>query len=82
MEAAQAALSKRARETRCAFISLETLKNHSLFLSGTLVDAESYSIWAKEVSEKGYSVAIVKMPFDMAVAWGNRAENILNEVST
>ena len=49
------------------FISLETLKTTRCFYPGALVDAESYSIWAKEVSEKGYSVAIVKMPFDMAV---------------
>lgn len=78
-EAAQAALSKGQEKRDALYFSGDPEKPLVVFYPGALVDAESYSIWAKEVSEKGYSVAIVKMPFGMAVLGGNRAENILNE---
>lgn len=52
-----------------------------IFYPGALVDAESYSVWAKGLSEKGYSVAIVEMPFNMAFLGANRAENIINDLN-
>lgn len=51
-----------------------------IFYPGALVDAESYSVWAAGLAEKGYPVAIVKMPFNMAVLAGNRAEAVLKEI--
>jgi len=51
-----------------------------VFYPGALVDAESYSLWAAGLAEKGYPVAIVKMPFNMAVLAGNRAEEVLKEI--
>ena len=51
-----------------------------IFYPGALVDAESYSVWAAGLAEKGYPVAIVKMPFNMAVLAGNRAEEVLEEI--
>ncbi|MEF7610486.1 alpha/beta hydrolase [Enterococcus casseliflavus] len=51
-----------------------------VFYPGALVDAESYSVWAAGLAEKGYPVAIVKMPFNMAVLAGNRAEEVLEEI--
>lgn len=52
-----------------------------IFYPGALVDAESYSVWASGVAAQGYAVAIVKMPFDLAVLGGNRAANVLDEVA-
>lgn len=51
-----------------------------IFYPGALVDAESYSVWARGLSEKGYPVAIVKMPFNMALFSSDRAENIINNI--
>ena len=51
-----------------------------IFYPGALVDAESYSVWAAGLAEKGYPFAIVKMPFNMAVLAGNRAEEVLKEI--
>ena len=51
-----------------------------IFYPGALVDAESYSVWAAGLAEKGYPVAIVKMPFNMAVLAGNRAKAVLKEI--
>ncbi|MEB5953217.1 alpha/beta hydrolase [Enterococcus innesii] len=52
-----------------------------IFYPGALVDAESYSVWAKELSDKGYSLAIVKMPFNMAFLGANRAEEIIDDLN-
>ncbi len=38
-----------------------------IFYPGALVEPESYSIWAQDLAKNGYSVAIVKMPLDLAV---------------
>ncbi|WP_430612034.1 alpha/beta hydrolase [Enterococcus sp. DIV0876] len=48
-----------------------------IFYPGALVDAESYSVWASALADEGYAVAIVKMPFDLAVLGGNRAVKVL-----
>ena len=34
------------------------------------------SIWAQDLAKNGYSVAIVKMPLDLAVIGGNKADKI------
>ncbi len=47
-----------------------------IFYPGALVEPESYSIWANELANNGYIVAIAKMPLDLAVLSGNRADNI------
>ncbi|HGF8033720.1 TPA: alpha/beta hydrolase [Enterococcus faecium] len=47
-----------------------------IFYPGALIDPESYSIWAQDLAKNGYSVAIVKMPLDLAVIGGNKADKI------
>lgn len=51
-----------------------------IFYPGALVDAESYSVWASDLADEGYAVAIVKMPFNLAVLGGNLAATVLDEV--
>ena len=47
-----------------------------IFYPGALVEPESYSIWANDLAENGYTVAIAKMPLDLAILSGNRADKI------
>ena len=56
-------------------------KNHGkspllIFYPGALVEPESYSIWAQDLAKNGFSVAIVKMPLDLAVMGGNKADKV------
>ena len=56
-------------------------KNHGkspllIFSPGALVEPESYSIWAQDLAKNGFSVAIVKMPLDLAVMGGNKADKV------
>jgi pimeloyl-ACP methyl ester carboxylesterase len=78
-EAAQTALAKGQVKQDALYFSGNPEKPLVVFYPGALVDAESYSVWAEALSAKGYAVAIVKMPFDLAVLGGNRAEDILKE---
>lgn len=50
-----------------------------IFYQGALVDNASYSLWAKTVSEAGYTVYLVKEPLDLAVISPNKAEKIIQE---
>jgi predicted alpha/beta-hydrolase family hydrolase len=79
-DAAKTALSKGEEKGNMIYFAGDADKPLLVFYPGALVDAESYSVWANEVANKGYSVAIVKMPFDLAVLGGNRAEDILQEL--
>lgn len=47
-----------------------------IFYPGALVEPKSYSIWAKKVSQAGYSVYIARFPLDLAVINANTAEKI------
>ncbi|WP_165005860.1 MULTISPECIES: alpha/beta hydrolase [unclassified Enterococcus] len=47
-----------------------------IFYPGALVEPESYSIWAEGLAKNGYSVAIAKMPLDLAVLGGKKADKI------
>ena len=47
-----------------------------IFYPGALVEPESYSIWAEQLAENGYTVAIAKMPFELAILSGNKADKI------
>ncbi|MQS88205.1 alpha/beta hydrolase [Companilactobacillus mishanensis] len=55
-----------------------TTKPRIIFYPGALVEPKSYSIWAKQVSNAGYSVYIVRFPLDMAVLNANAARKIQN----
>lgn len=48
-----------------------------IFYSGALVAPDSYSIWAKEVAESGYTVKIVHFPFNMAFLNMNAAKSLV-----
>ena len=50
-----------------------------IFYQGALVEKESYSIWASNIAEVGYSVYLVQMPLNLAVLNGNIAEEIISE---
>lgn len=50
-----------------------------VFYPGAFVEPESYSIWAEQLAENGYSVAIAKMPFELAILSGKKADKILED---
>lgn len=50
-----------------------------IFYPGALVAPESYSLWADNLATRGYDVAIIKMPLDLAVLAPNRAETVLED---
>lgn len=52
-----------------------------IFYPGALVEPASYSIWAEQLAENGYSVAIAKMPLDLAILSGNKADKIREDFS-
>ncbi|HCD08617.1 MAG TPA: alpha/beta hydrolase [Lactobacillus sp.] len=47
-----------------------------IFYPGALVAPKSYSIWAKNLAEAGYSVYIVHFPLDLAVLKTNAAASV------
>ncbi|QMU07640.1 alpha/beta hydrolase [Levilactobacillus suantsaii] len=47
-----------------------------IFYPGALVDPKSYSIWAHQVAQAGYSVYIVHFPLDLAVLRVNAANKV------
>ncbi|WP_086313158.1 hypothetical protein A5821_000713 [Enterococcus sp. 7F3_DIV0205] len=52
-------------------------KTTVIFYQGALVENASYSIWAEKVAEAGFSVYLVKEPFNLAVLGQNKAEQII-----
>nr|WP_202622338.1 alpha/beta fold hydrolase [Enterococcus sp. CU12B] len=48
-----------------------------IFYPGAFVERESYSIWAEQISEAGYSVYLVQMPFNLAVLNADAAEQVI-----
>lgn len=50
-----------------------------IFYQGALVEKESYSIWAQQVSEAGYAVYLVSTPFNLPIFRQNAAEKIIIE---
>lgn len=50
-----------------------------IFYPGGKVAPESYAPLMKQLAEKGYSVFLVKMPFNLAIFNSGAAKNILNE---
>lgn len=49
-----------------------------IFYPGGLVDETAYAPFARAIAEAGHTAYIVKMPLDLAVLGGNRAEKIVN----
>lgn len=47
-----------------------------IFYPGALVAPASYSVWAKQIADAGYPVAIVSFPLDLAVLNGNAAATV------
>lgn len=52
-----------------------------IFYPGALVEPASYSVWAEQLAKSGYSVAIAKMPLDLAILSGNKADKIKEDFS-
>lgn len=77
VKAESASRSGQVSDSVLYFDSQDSEKPLVIFYSGALVDASSYSIWAQGLAKDGYSVAIVKMPFDLAVLGGNKGEEVL-----
>ncbi|MTD38952.1 alpha/beta hydrolase [Erwinia sp. CPCC 100877] len=50
-----------------------------IFYQGALVNNASYSLWAKKVAEKGYTVYLPKAPFNLAILGENSAEKIIEQ---
>ncbi|QNQ82230.1 alpha/beta hydrolase [Lactobacillus sp. PV012] len=47
-----------------------------IFYTGAMVKPDSYSIWAKQVAQAGYTVKIVHFPLNMAFFNQNAADNL------
>lgn len=77
---AQATQSYKQGKDKGNYLLFEPKNNEKeplvIFYPGALVEPESYSIWANELAKNGYTVAIAKMPLDLAILSGNRAEKI------
>lgn len=50
-----------------------------LFYQGAFVENSSYSVWAKEVADAGFSVYLLKQPLNLAVFGQNDAEKLIEE---
>ncbi|MGG5340734.1 alpha/beta hydrolase [Enterococcus sp. AZ192] len=50
-----------------------------IFYQGALVENTSYSLWAEQVAEAGYSVYLVKQPLNLAVLGQNKAEAVIQK---
>lgn len=48
-----------------------------IFYQGALVEADSYSIWAKKVAAAGYNVYLLKLPLNLAVLGEGKAAEII-----
>ena len=57
----------------------ETKSPAVLFYPGGLVDERAYAPFAHELAGQGYPVYIIRMPFDLAVLGGNRADSVIND---
>lgn len=51
-----------------------------IFYPGALVEKESYSIWATNLSEKGYDVYILKVPLNLAILAPNAAKDVTDSL--
>lgn len=51
-----------------------------IFYPGALVEKESYSIWATELSKKGYDVYVLKVPLNLAILSPNAADSIISSI--
>lgn len=56
----------------------DSQKMSLIFYQGAFVDNASYSIWAKKVSEAGFTVYLVKQPFNLAVLSPNKAQSLID----
>ncbi len=74
MQAREAVESAKAKKNFTYFEG--SRKPLVIFYPGALVEPESYGIWAKKVSEKGYPVAIAHFPLDFALLSVNRADQL------
>lgn len=50
-----------------------------IFYQGALVEAESYSVWAKQLAEAGYPVYLCKQPLNLPILDTNFAQKIIEE---
>lgn len=76
-KAALEASQKATDENGVLFFKGEKEKSALIFYQGALVENASYSIWAEQVAEAGFSVYLVKEPLNLAVLGQNKAEKII-----
>ncbi|OHR65727.1 hypothetical protein HMPREF3291_02100 [Bacillus sp. HMSC76G11] len=50
-----------------------------IFYPGAKVEPEAYAYLAEQLAQRGYTVAISKMPFNLAIAGINKADKVINE---
>lgn len=63
------------------FKAKKSNKDHPIvvFYPGALVAPNSYSIWAKDVANHGYTVEIAHFPFNLAIFKQNMVEQIISK---
>lgn len=76
-----AILASESAESRENYIHFKGDKEKPavIFYQGALVETESYSVWAKKVSEAGYPVYLITHPFNLPVIDQNLAQEIINK---
>ncbi|MEG1486876.1 alpha/beta hydrolase [Lactococcus sp.] len=52
-------------------------KTSVIFYQGALVDNRSYSIWASKLASNGYTVYLLKEPFNLAILNPNQASSVI-----
>lgn len=77
---AQALAAKKYAENRhdTLIFNGDPQKSTVIFYQGAFVENSSYSIWAKKVSEAGFTVYLVKQPLNLAVLAPNAAQSIID----
>jgi pimeloyl-ACP methyl ester carboxylesterase len=61
-----------------SFINRDSAKKEIIFFPGGLVDPKSYAPMARKISENGYNVHLIKMPWRMATKGYNKIKELFN----
>ncbi|MGX1192180.1 alpha/beta fold hydrolase [Metabacillus sp. SLBN-84] len=54
-------------------------KTGIIFYPGAKVEPEAYAYLAEQLAQRGYTAAIVKMPFNLAITGINKASNVIKD---
>lgn len=78
-QAIEASQSSRETKSYYYFPAKDKSRTNVIFYQGALVEADSYSIWAKKVAEAGYNVYLMKQPLNLAVLGENKAAEVIKK---